>query len=121
VPADATRLTELKRVSSVDSVVVVGLLLHRVEQLTPLIGGAHSVNKVVKLSYYSKLSKLLELVTRSCSSKLLLLLTYSVNVFHYRAAQPIEPPKTSWHDQLLLRIFNSIIIKQGSYVRRACI
>jgi hypothetical protein len=72
VLADATSLTELKCVSSVDSVVVVSLLLYRVEQLTPLIGRAYSVNKVVKLSYYSKLSKLLKLVTRSCSSKLLL-------------------------------------------------
>jgi hypothetical protein len=70
VPADATSLTELKRVSSVDSIIIVGLLLHRVEQLTPLVGGAHSVNKLVKLSHYSKLLKLLELVTRSCSSKL---------------------------------------------------
>jgi hypothetical protein len=81
VPADATSLTELKRVSSVDSVVVVSLLLHRVEQPTLLMGGAHSVNKVVKLSYYSKLLKLLELVTRSCSSKLLLLLAYSVTIY----------------------------------------
>lgn len=79
--ADATSLTELKRVSSVDSVVVIGLLLHRVEQLTPLVGGAHSVNKAVKLSHYSKLLKLLELVTRSYSSKLLLPLTYSITIY----------------------------------------
>jgi hypothetical protein len=51
------------------------------EQLTPLVGGSHSVNKVVKHSYYSKLSKLLELVTRSCSGKLLLLLAYSVTTY----------------------------------------
>jgi hypothetical protein len=82
VLANATSLTELKRVSSVDSVVVVGLLLQRVEQPTLLIGGAHSVNKVVKLSYYSKLLKLLKLVTRSCSSKLLLLLAYSVTIYY---------------------------------------
>jgi hypothetical protein len=81
VLADATSLTELKRVSSVDSVVVVSLLLHRVEQLTPLVGGVYSVNKVVKLSYYSKLLKLLKLVTRSCSSKLLLPLAYSVTIY----------------------------------------
>jgi hypothetical protein len=82
VLADTTSLTELKRVSSVDSVVVVSLLLHRVEQPTLLIGGVYSVNKVVKLFYYSKLLKLLKLVTRSCSSKLLLLLTYSVTIYY---------------------------------------
>jgi hypothetical protein len=37
VPADATSLTELKRVSSVDSVVVVSLLLQRVGQPTLLV------------------------------------------------------------------------------------
>jgi hypothetical protein len=81
VLANTTSLIELKRVSSVDSVVVVSLLLQRVEQLTLLIREAHSVNKVVKLSYYSKLLKLLKLVIRSCSSKLLLLLTYSITIY----------------------------------------
>jgi hypothetical protein len=37
VLANATSLIELKRVSSVDSVVIVSLLLHRVEQPTLLI------------------------------------------------------------------------------------
>jgi hypothetical protein len=83
VLADATSLTELKRVSSVDSVVVVSLLLQRVEQPTLLIEEVYSINKVVKLSYYSKLLKLLKLVTRSCSSKLLLLLAYSVTIYYY--------------------------------------
>jgi hypothetical protein len=82
VLADATSLIELKRVSSVDSVVVVSLLLHRVEQLTLLIRRVHSVNKVIKLSYYSKLLKLLKLVTRSYSSKLFLLLAYSVTIYY---------------------------------------
>jgi hypothetical protein len=81
VLVNATSLTELKRISSVDSVIVISLLLHRVEQPTLLIGGVYSVNKVVKLFYYSKLLKLLKLVTRSCSSKLLLLLTYSVTIY----------------------------------------
>jgi hypothetical protein len=81
VLVDTTSLTELKRVSSVDSVVVVSLLLHRVEQPTLLIEGVYSINKVIKLSYYSKLLKLLKLVIRSCSSKLFLLLTYSVTIY----------------------------------------
>jgi hypothetical protein len=49
-------------VSKIYSVVVIGLFLDRIEELTALIGQAHSINKVVKLSYYSKLSKLLKLV-----------------------------------------------------------
>jgi hypothetical protein len=81
VLVNATSLTELKRISSVDSVIVISLLLHRVEQSTLLIERVYSVNKVVKLFYYSKLLKLLKLVTRSCSSKLLLLLTYSVTIY----------------------------------------
>ena len=80
MPAYATGLSELERVGSVDAVLVVGLLLHRVEKLTTLMGGAHSIDKVVKLAYYSKLSKLLELVPRRCSSKLLLPPAHSVTI-----------------------------------------
>ena len=38
------------------------------------------------------------------------------NVFHHRAAQPIELPKKAWQHQLMLRIFNFIAIKQGACV-----
>jgi hypothetical protein len=73
-------LAEIERVSKIYSVVVVGLFLDRMEELTALIGRAHSVDKVVKLSYYSKLSKLLKLVSWRCSSKLLLPLAHPVTV-----------------------------------------
>jgi hypothetical protein len=79
--AYATSLLELERVGSVDAVLVVSLLLHRVKKLAALIGGAHSVDKVVKLAYYSKLLKLCKLVLRRCSSKLLLLPAYSVTIY----------------------------------------
>jgi len=44
------------------------------------VRSAHSVDKVVKLSYYSKLAELLELVTRRCSSKLLFPLAHSLAI-----------------------------------------
>jgi len=51
------------------------------EELTALIGQANSIDKVVKLSYHSKLPELCELVTRRCSSKLLFLLAYSITIY----------------------------------------
>ena len=52
---------------------------------------------------------------------LVLVITFIVNVFHHRAAQPIELPKKAWQHQLILRIFNFIAIKQGACVRCAYI
>jgi hypothetical protein len=80
VPAYAASLAEIERVSKIYSVVVISLFLDRMEELTALIGRAHSVDKVVKLFYYSKLSKLLKLVLWRCSSKLLLSLAHPVTV-----------------------------------------
>jgi hypothetical protein len=80
--AYATSLLKLERVRSVDAVFIISLLLHRVEKLTAFIGGVYSVNKVLKLTYYLKLLKLCKLVLRRCSSKLLLLPTYSVTIYY---------------------------------------
>jgi hypothetical protein len=80
MPADSASLAELERVSRIYRVLVVGLLLHRVEKLAALMGRANSVDKVVKLSHYSKLAKLLELVIRRCSSKLLFPLAHPITV-----------------------------------------
>jgi hypothetical protein len=78
--AYATSLLELERIGSIDAVLIISLLLYRVKKLIALIGGAYSVNKVIKLTYYSKLLKLCKLVLRRCSSKLLLLPTYSITI-----------------------------------------
>jgi hypothetical protein len=51
------------------------------EELTALMGRANSVDKVMKLSYHSKLPKLRKLVTRRCSSKLLFPLAHSITVY----------------------------------------
>jgi hypothetical protein len=41
------------------------------------------------------------------------------NVFHHHVGQPITSVKKAWQHQLTLRLFNSIAIKQGTYVRCA--
>jgi hypothetical protein len=45
----------------------------------------------------------------------------TTNVVHHRVGQPTEWIKNAWRHQLMLRLLYFIAIKQGTYVRRACI
>jgi hypothetical protein len=41
------------------------------------------------------------------------------NVFYQRVYQPTAWVQKAWHNEVILRVFNFIAIKQGTYVRYA--